>query len=72
MDLETKKRYWTICKVAAVLISALSLSPLVIPMGEYQPMVMGAPYPLVSTFVISVVMVVLTYIGTIVHPFEEE
>lgn len=71
MDHKTKQRYWTICKIAAIVITALSLSPLIIPMGTYKPMIGGVPYPMVSTFIISVVMVILTYIGTRVHPYEE-
>lgn len=68
----SNQRYWVWCKVAAILLTALSLSPLVIPAGVYKPMLLGMPYTLWAGFLATVALVLLTYIATRVHPDEGE
>lgn len=63
-----KKRYWNICIICVAVIAILAYTPLVIPKGVYKPMILGIPYSLWLSFLITVALVVLTYIGAKVHP----
>jgi hypothetical protein len=66
--MEKKKLYWRICCVAAIFLSIITYTPLVIPQGVAKPMLAGIPYSLWTSFIITVLLVKLTYIGTRVHP----
>lgn len=66
--MEKKKLYWRICCVAAISLGILTFTPLVIPQGVASPMLGGIPYSLWTSFIITVLLVTLTYIGTRVHP----
>ncbi|MEM6843286.1 MAG: hypothetical protein AAF944_17200 [Bacteroidota bacterium] len=68
MSSTPNKTYWYICVAAAVLLSIITFTPLVIPAGVYEPMLFGIPYTLWVTFIIMILFVVITYIGTRVHP----
>lgn len=63
-----KQKYWKVCCGIAIILSLITFTPLVIPQGVYEPMLMGIPYTLWTSFIITVLLVILTYIGTIVHP----
>ena len=74
-----KKRsitYWRICIVIVIVLVILGYTPLIIPKGVYKPMLFGIPYTLWLDFLVTVILVVLTYIGARVHPgtdnWEEE
>ena len=54
--------------VLVLVILVLGYTPLMIPKGIYKPMLFGIPYSLWLSFVVTVVLVVLTYIGSRVHP----
>jgi hypothetical protein len=60
--------YWRICYVAAILLSVLSFTSLVIPQGVYKPLLWGIPYTLWTGILVTVGLVLLTYIATRVHP----
>jgi hypothetical protein len=60
--------YWRICNAAAILLSVLSFTSLVIPQGVYKPLLWGIPYTLWTGILVTVVLVLLTYIATRVHP----
>lgn len=60
--------YWRLCYGAALLISGLTFTPLVIPIGTYQPTLAGLPYTLWVGLLITVVLVVLTYFATELYP----
>lgn len=68
MDIARKKKYWRWSCTAAILLCIISFTPLIIPSGTYKPMLFGIPYSLWTSFLITVALVVLTYIGTKVHP----
>ncbi len=68
MDIIRKKKYWRWSCIAAILLCIISFTPLIIPSGTYKPMLFGIPYSLWSSFLITVALVVLTFIGTKVHP----
>ncbi|MDN3686330.1 MULTISPECIES: hypothetical protein [Cyclobacterium] len=66
--MEKKRLYWKICCIAAIFLCILTFTPLVIPQGIATPELAGVPYSLWTSFIITVLLVVLTYIGTRVHP----
>jgi hypothetical protein len=68
MDLAKKKRYWKWCCIAAMVLSLISFTPVIIPSGIYRPMLFGIPYTLWTGFIITVALVTVTFIGTRVHP----
>ena len=51
-----------------LVILVLGYTPLMIPKGIYKPMLFGIPYSLWLSFLVTVILVVLTYIGSRVHP----
>ncbi|UCG27843.1 MAG: hypothetical protein JSV24_00360 [Bacteroidales bacterium] len=64
--------YWKICCLAAILLSVITFTPLVIPAGKYVPQLFGMPYSLWIGILITVGFVILTFLGTIVHPGKKE
>lgn len=66
----TKKKeiYWKICIVIVIALVVLGYTPLMIPAGKYKPMLLGIPYSLWMGFLVTVTLVVLTFIGSKVHP----
>jgi hypothetical protein len=67
-----KKAYWRVCAAIVILLTGLGFTPVMIPGGVYEPMILGLPYSLWVSFLITVVLVVLTYIGSRVHPGSDE
>jgi hypothetical protein len=65
---ERKKTYWGICVSLVLIITILGYTPVMIPKGIYQPVVLGIPYSLWLSFLLTAVLVILTYIGSRVHP----
>ena len=57
------KRYFLICGAVLVLV-IITFTPLVIPYGIYKPELLGLPYSLWIGILISIVLVVLTFIST--------
>ncbi|MBR9774497.1 MAG: hypothetical protein GYB55_05605 [Cytophagales bacterium] len=66
--MEKKKLYWRICCFAAVFLCIITYTPLIIPQGVAKPMLGGVPYSLWTSLIITVLLVVITFIGTRVHP----
>jgi len=70
-DMSKKRRlYWKICCASALLVCALTFTPLVIPWKVYQPQLLGFPYSLWMGILVAVALVALTAIGARVHPKE--
>jgi hypothetical protein len=67
-----KTRYWRIGTALVVLLVIITYTPLIIPGGVYKPMVLGIPYSLWTSFLITVALVLITYIGSKVHPGKDE
>ncbi len=65
-------RYWRICVILVVLLIILAYTPLMLPNGIYKPMLLGLPYTLWTSILITMALVVLTYIGSKVHPGSDE
>ena len=70
--MKNSKKYWTLCAVLVIVLIVLGYTPLMIPNGIYRPMILGIPYSLWTSFLVTVVLVVLTYIGAKVHPGSDE
>ena len=66
--MKREKKYWRICVVLVFMITVLGYTPVMIPSGVYRPMILGLPYSLWLSFLFTVALVVLTYIGSRVHP----
>jgi Cu/Ag efflux pump CusA len=66
--MEKKKLYWRICCFAAVFLVIITFTPIVIPQGVSKPMLGNIPYSLWTSFIITVLLVSITFIGTRVHP----
>jgi hypothetical protein len=71
MNDKRRQRLWRLCTIAAGGLAGLALTPLVIPHGRHQPMLAGIPYTLWMGFVVAILLVVVTWLGTKVHPGEE-
>ncbi|MGK7396172.1 MAG: hypothetical protein ACNS62_16460 [Candidatus Cyclobacteriaceae bacterium M3_2C_046] len=67
-----KQKYWRIVRTIALIVALLTFTPLVIPSNVYKPMLWGIPYTLWTGYLVAIVLVVLTYIGTRVHPGIQE
>jgi hypothetical protein len=67
-----KRQYWRILRTLALIVSLLTFTPLVIPNGEYRPMVFGMPYTLWMGYLWAFILVGLTYLGTKNHPGMDE
>ncbi len=70
--MKRNKKYWIICVILVVGLIILAYTPLMLPNGVYKPTILGIPYSLWTSFLITVALVVLTYIGSKVHPGSDE
>lgn len=69
---DKNRKYWRILRTAAIILCLLVFTPLVIPQGVYKPELFGIPYSLWTSFLITVALVFLTYLGTKVHRSNDE
>ncbi len=69
---EKNRKYWRILRTAAIILCLLTFTPLVIPEGVYKPELLGVPYSLWTSYLITIALVVLTYFGTKVHRSAED
>ncbi|MDH3709248.1 MAG: hypothetical protein OER04_05150 [Cyclobacteriaceae bacterium] len=63
-----KNRLWTFCRIAVGVIVLITFTPLVTPPGIKEPFFMGMPYTLWLGITITLLIVALTWLGTMVHP----
>jgi len=66
--MNARKATWYTCTAGVVLLCALCFSPLVIPAGQSEPVLLGLPRTLWLSMLIYMVLVVLTFIATRAHP----
>ena len=70
--MKNKALIWKLCVVAVLIIIPVTFSPLVISTGKINPRLFGLPYTLWVSILITIILVVLTFIGGYVLPDEEE
>ena len=70
--MKKSKKYWNLCMVLVMVLMVLAYTPLMLPNGVYKPMILGIPYTLWTSFLITVLLVLITYIGSKVHPGSDE
>lgn len=63
-----QRTIWRLCYLGVVLLSVITFTPLVLPLGTYEPMLFGVPYTLWTGIIVTVALVVLTYGATQVYP----
>ena len=64
-----KKNYASVITIfLAVIVVIISFTPLVIPSYTFKPQLFGLPYSLWMGLLATLLMVILTYISTRVHP----
>lgn len=69
---DKKRKYWRLLRTLAIVLCLLTFTPLVIPSGKYKPELLGIPYSLWTSYLITIALVVLTYFGTKVHRSTED
>jgi len=69
---DKKRKYWRILSATAIVLCLLIFTPLVIPKNVYKPELFGIPYSLWTSYLITIALVVLTYLGTKVHRSADE
>lgn len=65
------KKLWTLCCIAFGILTLLTFTPVITPAGVWKPMFMGMPYTLWAGILQAFLLVGLTWIGTRVHPGNE-
>jgi len=59
---------WLICISVALLLVIITFTPLVTPTGKIKPFLFGMPYTIWTGILISIGLVIITFIGALVHP----
>ena len=75
MSKETKKKqkiYWRITVAAAIVLIVITFTPLVLSEGKIEPKLFSMPYTLWISILITISLVVLTYIGGRIYLKDKE
>lgn len=67
-----RRTLWRLCYLGVVVLSVLTFTPLVLPLGTHTPEMFGVPYTLWTGILVAVALVGLTYVATQVYPPERE
>lgn len=59
--------YWKITSITAIVLILVTFTPLIIAPGKINPKLFSMPYTLWTTILITIILVVLTYIGGKIH-----
>jgi len=59
-----RRRQWLACRIVAVLTLLVALSPLTMPAGISNPSLMGTPYTLWVSLLLTILLLVLTWLGS--------
>lgn len=62
-----QKLYWRITAAFAVALIIITFTPLVISPGRIEPKLLSMPFTLWMSILITILLVVLTYIGGKIH-----
>ena len=63
---------WKICCLLTIVISGAAFTSLVIPSNEMNPWFLGMPYTLWSGILVSIALLILVFVGALVHPGKDE
>jgi hypothetical protein len=66
--MKRNRKLWNACVILVVILVVLGYTPIMIPYGVYQPMLLGIPYSLWTSILVTIALVALTYAGAKVHP----
>jgi hypothetical protein len=66
------RKLWRITFAAAVFLIIITFTPLIIAPGKIEPKLFSMPYTLWTSILITIALVVLTYIGGRVHLRKKE
>lgn len=67
-----KKILWLLCCISAAAIVIIGFTSLTIPENILHPKFLGMPYTLWVSMLLSILLVVLTILGTLVHPGKDK
>ena len=72
MDPKKRSKRYFLLILAALALSILTFTPLVMPPGKYEPMFLHLPYTLWTGFLVAFLLVLLTLLSVRTHPGKEE
>ncbi len=61
-------RLWNYCKIIIGILVVLIFTPLVTPADQIEPTLLLMPYSLWVGILVSIILVLVTYLGSRVHP----
>ena len=67
----SKRNIWTLIQAAAVVLTLIAFSPLVLNPQVHTPYILGMPYSLGLGVIISILFIVLVILGAIFAPNDE-
>ena len=67
-----ERLYWRITSAAAVILIVVTFTPLVMAPGKINPKLLSMPYTLWVSILITILLVVLTFIGGRIHLKDDE
>jgi uncharacterized membrane protein len=65
--MKTKKIFWDLCRLSAIILSIIVFTPLVIPEGVYLPGLFGLPYTLWMGMCVYGAFIILIVAGVYLH-----
>lgn len=68
---DRRSLYWKLALGAAILLSVLTFTPLITPIGTFRPTLLGMPYTLWTGILVTIALVVCTYAATRFFPPRE-
>ena len=66
LTIKRQKVYWRITAAVAVVLILITFTPLVIAPGKIEPKLFSMPYTLWVSILITIILVILTFIGGLV------
>ncbi len=72
MNTTRKKILLRLLTIAALVLSCITFTPLVIPYGKHEPSLFFFPYTIWTGLIVALLLVLVTYLATRVHPGNEE
>ena len=61
---ERKRKYWVLIVAVALSLVVITFTPLILSPGRIHPKLLSLPYTLWTSMLITVILVLLTYVGS--------